>query len=107
MKVKALFTGFDLTEEKIYEVIYEYDTVYELRCDTGIYCRNKEFFEIVQKDEYCSNCECFNEFIDEDGRALYGDCMKHNKRVKHENCCDGWEEIVNHLYCIDEDELPY
>lgn len=43
MKVKALFTGCDLTEGKIYDVIFEYDTVYELKCDTGIYCRNKKF----------------------------------------------------------------
>lgn len=49
MKVKSLVTGFDLTEDKIYEVIYEYDTVYELRCDTGRYCRNKDFFEIVEE----------------------------------------------------------
>jgi hypothetical protein len=51
MKVKALFTGCDLTENKIYEVLFEYDTVYELRCDTGVYCRNKEFFEIVKENE--------------------------------------------------------
>lgn len=50
MKVRALFTGFDLTEGKIYEVIYEYDTVYELQCDTGIYCRDKGFFEIVEEE---------------------------------------------------------
>lgn len=49
MKVRALFTGFDLTEGKIYEVIFEYDTVYELQCDTGIYCRNKNFFEVVEQ----------------------------------------------------------
>ncbi len=49
MKVKALFTGFDLTENKIYDVIYEYDTVYELRCDSGVYCRPKEFFEVVKE----------------------------------------------------------
>ena len=48
MKVKSLITGFDLTEGKIYDVIFEYDTVYELKCDTGIYCRNKYFFEIVK-----------------------------------------------------------
>lgn len=47
MKVKALFTGFDLTEGKIYDVGFEYDTVYELKCDTGTYCRNKNFFEII------------------------------------------------------------
>lgn len=49
MKVRALFSGFDLTEGKIYDVIYEYDTVYELECDTGIYCRDKGFFEIVEE----------------------------------------------------------
>lgn len=47
MKVKALFTGFDLTKGKVYDVIFEYDTVYELKCDTGTYCRDKGFFEIV------------------------------------------------------------
>lgn len=49
MKVKSLITGLDLTEGKIYEVIHEYDTVYELRCDTGRYCRDKGFFEIVEE----------------------------------------------------------
>ncbi|MBD5087392.1 MAG: hypothetical protein HDT30_01075 [Clostridiales bacterium] len=53
MKVKALFNGFDLTEGKVYDVISEYDTVYELKCDTGTYCRNKNFFEIVEED--CTN----------------------------------------------------
>lgn len=47
MRVRALFTGFDLTEGKVYEVINEYDTVYELNCDSGCYCRAKEFFEPV------------------------------------------------------------
>lgn len=51
MKVKALFSGFDITEGKIYDVISEYDTVYKLKCDTGTYCRNKDFFEIVEKEE--------------------------------------------------------
>lgn len=51
MKVKALFSGFDLTENKVYEVIHEYDTVYELHCDTGTYCRNKNFFEIVEDEQ--------------------------------------------------------
>ena len=50
MKVKALFTGFDLTKGKIYEVIFEYDTVYELQCDSGRYCRFKEFFQIVENE---------------------------------------------------------
>lgn len=49
MKVKSLVTGFNLTEGKEYEVIYEYDTVYEIKCDNGgIYCRNKNFFEILK-----------------------------------------------------------
>ena len=47
MIVKAKFTGLDLTEGKEYTVDNEYDTVYELRCDTGTYCRNKDFFEVV------------------------------------------------------------
>lgn len=56
MKVKALFSGFDLTEGKIYNVISEYDTVYALKCDTGTYCRNKNFFKIVEED--CKGEEC-------------------------------------------------
>lgn len=49
MKVKAKFTGFNLTKDKIYDVIFEYDTVYELKCDADkIFCRNKDFFEIVE-----------------------------------------------------------
>jgi hypothetical protein len=47
LKVRSLITGFDLTEGKIYDVSFEYVTVYELQCDTGIYCRPKGFFEIV------------------------------------------------------------
>lgn len=50
VKVRALFTGCDLTEGKIYDVIFEYDTVYELQCDTGQYCRPKTFFEIVEEE---------------------------------------------------------
>lgn len=50
MKVKVLFTGCDLTEGKTYTVDMEYDSVYELKCDTGTYCRNKGFFEIVKED---------------------------------------------------------
>lgn len=50
MKVRALYTGLDLTKDKIYEVIHEYDTVYELRCDTGRYCRDKNFFEVVEDE---------------------------------------------------------
>lgn len=48
LKVRAKSTGYDLTEGKIYTVDMEYDSVYELRCDTGTYCRNKDFFEIVE-----------------------------------------------------------
>lgn len=50
MKVKALVSGFDLTEGKIYDVIFEHDTVYELECDTATYCRSKTFFEVVKED---------------------------------------------------------
>ena len=46
--VRALFTGYDLTEGKHYEVKYEYDTVYELMCDNYVYCRPKGFFEEVE-----------------------------------------------------------
>lgn len=47
MKVKSLVTGFNLIEGKIYDVIFEYDTVYEIDTGKGVYCRNKDFFEIV------------------------------------------------------------
>jgi len=47
MKVKALFTGFNLIEGDIYDVIFEYDTVYEVNTGEGVYCRNKDFFIIV------------------------------------------------------------
>jgi hypothetical protein len=50
MKVRALFTGCNLTEGKEYDVIFEYDTVYKLICDEGKqFCRNKEFFEIIEE----------------------------------------------------------
>lgn len=49
MKVKSLINGCNLTEDKIYEVKYEYDTVYELKCDDGIYCRPKTFFEVAEE----------------------------------------------------------
>lgn len=48
MRVRALGTGLGLTEGKEYDVDFEHDTVYELHCDTGVYCRPKEFFEIVE-----------------------------------------------------------
>lgn len=51
MKVKVLFIGYDLTKGEIYDVIFEYDTVYELQCNIGQYCRPKTFFEIVDNEE--------------------------------------------------------
>ena len=51
MQVKAIISGFDLTAGKVYDVIYEYDTVYELKCDTGTYCRNKGFFVVLKTEE--------------------------------------------------------
>lgn len=51
MLVKADITGFELTEGKVYTVIFEYDTVYELKCDTGQYCRPKGFFTVVPDEE--------------------------------------------------------
>lgn len=48
LKVRSIVTGCDLTEGKEYTVDFEHDTVYELHCDTGIYCRPKEFFEIIE-----------------------------------------------------------
>ncbi len=48
MRVKALFTGYDLVAGNVYEVIEEYDSVYELKCETGIYCRNKDFFKVIE-----------------------------------------------------------
>lgn len=50
MKVKAIITGLNLTEDRVYDVIEIYDTVYEIKCDDGyVYCRNKGFFEVVEK----------------------------------------------------------
>lgn len=54
MKVQSIVNGLDLTEGKIYDVISEYDSVYELQCDTGRYCRAKTFF-IVIEDEKVEN----------------------------------------------------
>jgi hypothetical protein len=54
MVVKSVVTGFELTKDKEYEVIFEYDAVYELRCDDGkVYCRNKDFFEIMKGSNDC------------------------------------------------------
>jgi hypothetical protein len=47
VQVKALFTGFNLKEGQIYDVIFEYSTVYEIDTGEGIFCRNKDFFEVV------------------------------------------------------------
>lgn len=62
MKVKAIISGFDLTAGKVYDVKFEYDTVYELKCDTGTYCRNKGFFKVLKTkeelgEELCNYCE--------------------------------------------------
>lgn len=71
MQVKSLVNGLDLTEGKIYEVIHEYDTVYELNCDTGRYCRAKEFFQLMDSQKDSKNIPvpsnagfslCFNKF---------------------------------------------
>lgn len=51
MKVKSLVTGMDLTKDKVYTILHEYDSVYEVRCDSGIYCRAKEFFEVLKEEE--------------------------------------------------------
>ena len=52
MKVRAIGSGFGLTKGKIYDVNCEYDTVYDVRCDDGKrYCRNKDFFEVVNENE--------------------------------------------------------
>lgn len=48
---KSISQWSDLTEGKIYDVIFEYDTVYELKCDTGTYCRPKSFFEVIEADK--------------------------------------------------------
>jgi len=48
MKVKAIVSGFGVTEDKEYDVIFEYDTVYELKVDDGkIYYRPKGFFKVI------------------------------------------------------------
>ena len=44
LKVRSLVTGFDLTAGKVYAVLNEYDSVYELQCDSGIFCRPKDYF---------------------------------------------------------------
>lgn len=50
MKVKSLVTYANLTEGNIYDVIFEYDTVYEVKCDEEkVFCRPKGLFEIVKK----------------------------------------------------------
>lgn len=65
MRVVSIIDGFDLTKGKIYDVIFEYDSVYELKCDTGQYCRNKDFFEVLpdftvpEKPKF-EDCECDN-----------------------------------------------
>lgn len=48
-KIKSLITGFNLTKDKVYDVIFEYDSVYELQCDDGRYCRSKNFFVEVEE----------------------------------------------------------
>lgn len=49
MKVKALITAYGLTEGKIYSVIFEYDSVYDVELNDGRQaCRSKSFFEVVK-----------------------------------------------------------
>lgn len=49
MKVISDITGYGLTEDKEYEVIYEYDTVYEIKLDNGnTCCRPKGFFKKIE-----------------------------------------------------------
>ncbi len=46
MKVKAKFTGFDLTEGKEYDVVGETENYWVVCCDDGkVYYRDKCFFE--------------------------------------------------------------
>lgn len=47
---KAVINGFDLTDGKDYLILFVYDTVYEVKANTGIYCRNKGFFEEPRKE---------------------------------------------------------
>jgi len=80
MKLKANFTGFNLTKDKVYDVIFEYDTVYELKCDTGTYCRNKDFFEIIN----CNECQFINLTESQQiNNKDYHICLKHNERLFH------------------------
>lgn len=60
MKVKSIITGCNLTRGRIYTVDNEYDSVYELKCDDGIYCRPKTFFEIVKEAETVKETEDIN-----------------------------------------------
>lgn len=76
MKIKSLITGFELTEGKVYDVLFEYDTFYELECDDGnVYCRNKNFFsvadEVIDKIDVvgidlakCKDCAGYGQVMD-------------------------------------------
>lgn len=57
--MRAYFTGFNLTASKDYEIKFEYDTVYEVVCDDGTYCRPKGFFyeSPAELDDYCQWCD--------------------------------------------------
>lgn len=46
--MRSLVTGYNLTENKDYGVVFEYDTVYEVVCNEGkILCRPKGFFSEI------------------------------------------------------------
>ena len=76
MKIKALFTGFNLVEGQIYDVIFEYDTVYQINTGQGIYCRNKEFFIIMK--ECCLNCHYY---LSDDNNSCQG-----LKDIENDSC---------------------
>ena len=51
MKIVAEFDGYGLTAGKEYNIIFEYDTVYEVITDDGKrMCRPKGFFKEVAND---------------------------------------------------------
>lgn len=50
MRVRALFTGFELTKDKVYNVKSESETNYVIEGDDGkVYYRYKGFFEVVEE----------------------------------------------------------
>jgi hypothetical protein len=48
MKIISLINEYGITENKVYVVLFEYNSVYEIELDNGnIGCRAKNFFEVL------------------------------------------------------------